>query len=150
MSWPLASKQDVRLQTGTLCYRIVKDHPEILLITSRDTGRWVVPKGWPMQGKSLPEAARIEAWEEAGAEGKVFDHVLGMYGYQKRQNGDEPLHCIVTLFPMKVKRLIDDFPEAGQRKRKWFSPRKAAERVDEADLALILRTFDPRRFRRKG
>lgn len=148
LSWSLANKQDVRLQTGALCYRIVKDRPEILLVTSRDTGRWIVPKGWPVRGKSLAQAARTEAWEEAGVEGRVFEHVLGMYGYLKKVEGGSPLHCIVSLYPVKVSRLVDDFPEAGQRKRKWFSQRKAADRVNEADLSTILRNFDPRRLKR--
>ena len=147
LSWSLANKQDVRLQTGALCYRIVKDRPEILLVTSRDTGRWIVPKGWPVRGKSLAQAARTEAWEEAGVEGKSFEFVLGMYGYQKAMDDGNKLHCIVSVYPVKVKRLVDDFPEAGQRRRKWFSPKKAAERVAEPELARILRDFDPGRAR---
>ena len=147
-SWSLANKQDVRLQMGALCYRVVKDKPQILLITSRDSGRWLIPKGWPMQGQSLAQSARTEAWEEAGVEGKSFEFVLGMYGYQKAMDDGNKLHCIVSVYPVKVKRLVDDFPEAGQRRRKWFSPKKAASKVDEADLSQLLRNFDPRRLRR--
>lgn len=148
LSWSLTNKQDVRLQVGALCYRVVHDKPEILLITSRDTRRWIIPKGWPMKGQTLAQAARTEAWEEAGVEGKAFERLLGMYGYQKKMEGGDPLHCIVSLYPVKVKRLADDFPETGERKRKWYSPKKAAAKVNEGELARILKDFDPRRLRR--
>ncbi|WP_342745116.1 NUDIX hydrolase [Actibacterium ureilyticum] len=137
-------KRDMRSQFAALCYRTVKDKPQVLLITSRDTGRWIVPKGWPMDGKTPHEAAAVEAFEEAGARGRVFDHVLGMYSYEKQLDDGSTLPCIVTLFPFKVQSLVSDYPEAGERKRKWFSPRKAATKVDEPELARILAQFDPR------
>lgn len=119
----------------------------MLLITSRDTGRWIVPKGWPMDGVSPHEAAAIEAFEEAGVRGRVFDQVLGMYSYEKAMDDDTVLPCLVTLFPLKVQTLASDFPEVNERKRKWFTPRKAATKVAEADLARILTHFDPRQTR---
>lgn len=137
-------KRDMRSQFAALCYRIVKDKAQVLLITSRDSGRWIVPKGWPMDGKAPHEAAAVEAFEEAGVRGRVFDHVLGMYSYEKALEDGEMLPCIVTLFPLKVQSLAQDFPEAGERRRKWFTPRKAANKVDEPELARILAQFDPR------
>ena len=134
----------MRSQFAALCYRMIKDKPQILLITSRDTGRWIVPKGWPMDGKTPQEAAATEAFEEAGAEGRVFDQVLGMYAYDKAMEDGTHLPCVVTLFPLKVQHLASDYPEAGERRRKWFTPRKAAAKVDEPELARILSRFDPR------
>ena len=148
IKWKAANKQDVRLQFGALCYRIVKDKPQILLVTSRDSGRWIIPKGWPMNGKTPSDAAMVEAYEEAGVKGRVFDYVIGMYGYDKRLEDLDRLHCVVSVFPMKVKRLLDEYPEAGERRRKWFSLKKAAKKVDERELGKILRRFDPRVLRR--
>ncbi len=142
-----AQKRDVRAQFAALCYRVVKDKPEVLLLTSRDSGRWIIPKGWPMDGLTPAQTAAVEAWEEAGVVGQVTDFALGIYSYGKRMEADLVLPCIVTVFPLKVKQLADDFPEKGQRRRKWFSLPKAAEKVDEAELAAIIRRFDPRRLR---
>lgn len=138
-----AQKRDVRTQFGALCYRIHNGKVEILLITSRGTGRWITPKGWPMDGETPAAAAATEAYEEAGVEGKIKDVCLGIYSYQK-EIGDDALPCVVAIFPVKVKRLTKKYPEAGQRKRKWFSRKKAAARVREKELAQIIRNFDPR------
>lgn len=142
-----AQKRDVRTQFAALCYRVVKDRPQVLLITSRDTGRWVVPKGWPMDGKTPAQAAGVEAWEEAGVEGRPLDFVLGIYSYDKRMEGSDNLPCAVAVFPIRTKRLASDFPEKGMRKRKWFSLKKAAAQVGEPELAKIILDFDPRRLR---
>lgn len=138
-----AQKRDVRTQFGALCYRIKNGKVEILLITSRGTGRWITPKGWPMDGETPAAAAATEAYEEAGVEGKIQDVCLGIYSYQK-EIGDDALPCVVAIFPVKVKRLSDKYPEAGQRKRKWFSRKKAAALIKEKELAQIIRNFDPR------
>ena len=75
----LAGKRDMRTQFGALCYRIVKNKAQVLLITSRRTKRWVIPKGWPMQGKTPGDSALQEAWEEAGVIGKVTGPCLALY-----------------------------------------------------------------------
>lgn len=136
-------KRDARTQFAAMCYRIVKDKPQILLITSRDTGRWIIPKGWPMDGLTPAQAAAEEAWEEAGVEGRVHPSVLGMYSYNKIMPRQGVLPCVVTVFPLRVKRLLSDFPEQGQRRVKWFSRKKAADRVRESELSQIIAQFDP-------
>lgn len=138
-----ARKSDVRTQFGALCYRMVRGKPEVLLITSRRRQRWIVPKGWPMDGKTPSESAEIEAWEEAGARGVMFDRCLGVYSYRKIIRGDEDLPCVTMLYAMKVKEYASDYPEAKQRKRKWLRPKKAAALVTEPDLAHLIRHFDP-------
>ena len=121
-------KRDLRTQFGALCYRSRNDKTEVLLITSRGTGRWIVPKGWPVDGATPAEAALQEAWEEAGVIGKAQGNALGIYSYTKQDDG-EKLPCVVAVFAVKVKALKNSFPEAGQRRRKWFSRRKAARRT---------------------
>jgi 8-oxo-dGTP pyrophosphatase MutT (NUDIX family) len=137
-------KSDVRSQFAALCYRIRKDKIQVLLITSRGSGRWIVPKGWPMDGKTPAESAALEAWEEAGVCGKVSDRCLGIYSYSKEEAGLGELPCIAMVFAVEVTKLSKSYPEAGQRVRKWVSRKKAAKMVDEPELARVLRDFDPR------
>ena len=137
-------KRDVRTQFGTLCYRVQNDKVQILLVTSRGTGRWIMPKGWPMHGATPIQAAAREAWEEAGVEGKIMGNAIGIYSYNKLEDKKDDLPCIVAIFPMKVQRLADDYPEVSMRRRKWFSIEKAAAKLDEPELRQIVRSFDPR------
>lgn len=138
------SDRSVRTQYAALCYRVSRDKPEILLVTSRGTGRWLVPKGWPIDGHTPAETAQQEAWEEAGVIGQVKDVCLGLFSYEKVMEGGRDVPCMVTVYPVKVKSLADRFPEKGQRRRKWFAPKKAALKVAEPELARILSEFDPR------
>jgi 8-oxo-dGTP pyrophosphatase MutT (NUDIX family) len=137
-------KSDMRTQFAALCYRMTNDKPEILLVTSRGSGRWILPKGWPIPGKTPGECALIEAWEEAGVLGKAHEQCLGIFSYHKTTDPKNSLPCLGLVFPVKVKALTNDYPEADQRKRKWMRPKKAAARVDEPELAAILRHFDPK------
>ena len=113
----------------------------VLLVTSRDTGRWVLPKGWPIDGLDPWEAAAVEALEEAGAEGAVANSAIGSYAYGKRLSGGKTLPCRVELYPMRVKRLHDEWKEVRERQRRWFGPSAAAKRVDEPELRDILRSL---------
>ncbi len=137
-------KSDVRSQFAALCYRIVRDKPQILLVTSRKSKRWILPKGWPMDGLTPSQSAAQEAWEEAGVVGKAMDRCLGLYSYNKVLDPVGNFPCVALVYPIRVKSLLNDFPEKKQRRRKWFSPKKAAARVNEPELARILRDFDPR------
>lgn len=139
---PRGHKSQVSTQFGALCYRVRHDKLQVLLITSRNTGRWIVPKGWPMDGETPEQAALTEAWEEAGVNGKTRGSVLGIYSYYKQDDG-KTLPCIVALFPVKVQGLAADYPEMRQRKRRWFSRKKAANLVAEPELRQIIRYFDP-------
>lgn len=133
----------VRSQYGALCYRRDKGKLRILLITSRGSGRWIVPKGWPMPGRTPAAAAAQEAYEEAGVEGRLLDVCIGVFGYDKLLDDKKIVRCAVAVFPIKVKRLLKTYPERGQRVRKWFTPKRAAQIVDEKDLRDIIRGFDP-------
>ena len=111
----------------------------VLLVTSRETKRWVVPKGWPVDGLDPWEAAAREAMEEAGAEGPVTEAPLGTYGYGKRLDDGEVLPCVVTLYPLRVKRMHDRWKERRERERRWFDPKDAAKCVDEPELRKLLK-----------
>jgi 8-oxo-dGTP pyrophosphatase MutT (NUDIX family) len=110
----------------------------VLMVTSRETGRWVMPKGWTMEGKSPWRAAEIEALEEAGVTGHVSRVPVGDYRYLKVLEGGETLPCRVTLFPLMVRSVKRRWKERHQRKRRWFSVKGAAKAVNEPDLIKIL------------
>jgi 8-oxo-dGTP pyrophosphatase MutT (NUDIX family) len=137
-------KRDVRTQFGALCYRVRNGDPQVLLVTSRESRRWIIPKGWPMDGETPADAAGTEAWEEAGVKGKVRNVCLGIYTYAKRIEGENSIPCVVAVFPVKVKSVEKNYPEKDQRTRKWFSLKKAAKLVDERDLGQIIKHFSPK------
>ena len=128
-------------QYAALCYRNGPDGTKVLLITSRETGRWVLPKGWPMRSRSAGECALREAFEEAGVQGKLSGDCLGVYSYCKLMGDGRAVPCIVSVFPVRVSALQEKFPEKGQRERAWFALPRAAELVAEPELKQILGAF---------
>lgn len=118
---------------------------QVLLITSRGSGRWVIPKGWT-EGKIAPHllAAR-EAYEEAGLVGRIGERPIGSYHYAKRLKSGRLAFCSVAVYPLEVQRELDDWPERGEREKRWMPPAQAARLVAEADLAGILHGLAPTR-----
>ena len=130
------------MQVAALCWRKRKGRKEVLLITSRDTGRWIVPKGWPIDGLNAPQSALREAWEEAGVRGDAEKaHYVGQFCYDKvLDNGKElPVRAELYKVRLRMEDVEDIYPEAHERKRIWVAPRKAAKLVDEPELQDILR-----------
>jgi len=126
-------------QVAALCYRDAPEGRQVLLITSRDTGRWIVPKGWPIEGKKAAEAALQEAWEEAGVRDcAVVEGPVGCYDYAKRLDAGYEAPVEAQVYKVRVNELSDIYPEARQRQRKWVSPAEAAELVNEPGLKEIL------------
>lgn len=115
---------------------------EVLVITSRETRRWVIPKGWPIKGMKPTRSAAQEAFEEAGVEGQPGAK-LGRYDYEKRLNSGRLQHVRVTVFGLEVRSEAADWPERGQREKAWTSVWEAAERVDEPALKAIIAGFSP-------
>lgn len=111
---------------------------EVLLVTSRDTGRWIIPKGWPMKGISDSEAAATEAFEEAGVSGKIAKRPLGSYRYDKVLSENESLPCKVSVFLLTVEKRHKKWPENDERRRRWLDPDRAARRVIEPELKAII------------
>lgn len=114
------------------------------MVTSRDTGRWVMPKGWMMNGRKPWDAAAIEALEEAGAKGRIGSEEIGRYSYDKLLDDGTAVPCLVTVYPMFVEKLLRDWKERHERRRKWFSPKAAAKRVAEPELAELLLSLKER------
>lgn len=115
---------------------------EILLITSRDTRRWIIPKGWPIKGMKPAKSAAREAYEEAGVRGAVAGKVIGTFRYEKRmadKSGTVP--CEVRVFPLLVKRQRKTWPEAQERELRWLNPVDAAALVEEEGLRKLINVF---------
>lgn len=130
-----------RVQYAALPYRQRQDgEVQVRLVTSRETRRWVLPKGWPMKGVAPHKAAAREAFEEAGLIGSTSRSAVGLYTYEKRLSATRSVTCDVLVFPMKVKRYLKKWPERSQRIGFWFTIESAAAAVQEEDLRdLILR-----------
>ena len=118
---------------------------QILLVTSRETRRWVVPRGNPIAGLQPSETAAQEAYEEAGVRGAVGATVLGSYRYGKRKRSGAIFPAEVHLYPLEVEELLDEWPERAERERRWFEPAAAADAVDEPELKALLRRLGEER-----
>lgn len=138
-----AARGEARAQFAALCYKIAKGKPQFLLITSRRTKRWIVPKGWPMTDRDGAGCALQEAFEEAGVVGEVCGRACGTFRYMKLLDDGAEVPCAVQVFPVRVRSLKSRYPEHSQRRRKWFGRKKAAKKVDDADLARLIRDFAP-------
>lgn len=117
-----------------------------MLVTSRGTGRWVIPKGNTPTGMLPHSAAALEAIEEAGVEGSICPTPLGSYRYRKRRSNGASLMLDVDVFPLAVTRELDHWKEQGERERRWFTLRDAAHAVDEPDLRELISSFDTAEF----
>lgn len=109
---------------------------EVLLVTSRGSGHWIPPKGWPMPARTAREAARPEALEEAGVSGIIGDRPIGRFDYRKKSGGTG-IHR-VTLYPLMVTRIHEQWDEQGRRDRRWFTLGKAAAAVEFPHLKDML------------
>lgn len=130
------------IQAAALPWRLRDGKIEVLLITSRQTGRWIVPKGWIEPGEPPHEAALREAREEAGIDGDIDPEPLGSYVYMKHLPSGLIRRCEVTIYPLRVTAERDDWPEQELRHRSWLSPADAARRIQDAPLAELVAAFE--------
>jgi 8-oxo-dGTP pyrophosphatase MutT (NUDIX family) len=129
-----------RVQYGALPYRLsAGSRPQFMLVTSRETRRWIIPKGWPKKGKLPHHSAAREAFEEAGVVGAVAKRSIGSFSYEKRLKNGGAVVCNVRVFPLQVRRQNKQWPEKQERIVKWLSASQAAEKVKEPMLGEIIR-----------
>lgn len=131
------------VQVAALPWRMGRAGVEVLLVTSRGTGRWIIPKGWSERGEMKNEAAAREAWEEAGVIGVTPPRVVGAYEYDKVLRSGALRRCVVEIYALEVRRVDDVWPEMCERDRRWFALDKAAEACGEPDLAPVIAAFVP-------
>ncbi len=127
-------------QVAALPYRVIDGELRILLVTSRGTQRWIIPKGWPKKGKKPHRVAELEALEEAGAQGRVQRAPIGQYEAWKRL-ADHFILCTVDVFPLEVRNQRKRFLEQQERRAGWFRAEDAADLVEEPGLRSLIREF---------
>jgi 8-oxo-dGTP pyrophosphatase MutT (NUDIX family) len=132
-----------RVQYGALPWRMTDGTLEVMLLTSRGTGRWVIPKGWPHDSFSSAYSAAQEAWEEAGIKGPITSEPVGSYHYGKVRDEGGAVNCVVYVHALEVSEQFEDWPEKGQRELKWFARDAAADAVDEPELRDLILSFVP-------
>lgn len=125
-------------QVAALPFILHGDALHICLITSRETGRWVLPKGWPKTNKQNHLMARIEAEEEAGLLGTISSHCIGTYQYRKKLHIFASVTCCVEIYPFHVTHQNIRWPEETQRDLLWTSLEDAQALVEEPELREIL------------
>jgi 8-oxo-dGTP pyrophosphatase MutT (NUDIX family) len=129
-----------RVQYAALPYRLSgRSRTEVMLVTSRETRRWIIPKGWPHKGKAPHHSAAREAFEEAGVVGTISRRPVGSFPYEKRLKNGDVLVCEVRVFPLKVSNQSKQWPEKRDRDVKWVSAKEAADTVQEPMLSTIIR-----------
>jgi 8-oxo-dGTP pyrophosphatase MutT (NUDIX family) len=134
-------------QYGALPWRKRKDGSvEVMLVTSRISRHWLIPKGWRIEGKDECRSALQEAFEEAGVRGECTGRTLGRYNYIKLLKDGTSVPCVVTVFGLRVRKTLDKWPEAQQRTRGWYALPQAAQLVNEPGLAAFLATLTPASF----
>lgn len=141
---PAALKKTVGTQYAALPYRITPEGIEILLITSRRTRRWIVPKGWPIEGLEPSASAAREAYEEAGITGEVSDEPVGFFHYFKELRHGVQVPCKVDVFALRVTRQRRSWPEKDAREARWLPLAQAAHAVQEPELRKLILKFGMR------
>ncbi|TNC98131.1 MAG: hypothetical protein FD119_614 [Stygiobacter sp.] len=129
------------IQYAALPYRMVDGHEEVMLVTSRETKRWILPKGQPEKRLKPHEVAAAEAYEEAGVMGSIDKDALSVFASTKRLKNGTELPCTIKVYGLKVKKVLDEWPEKSERERRWFSPGEAALVATEAGLIKTLQDF---------
>jgi 8-oxo-dGTP pyrophosphatase MutT (NUDIX family) len=138
----LNTKTAIVRQYAALPYRRNKKGViEIMLVTSRETRRWIVPKGWPIAGVAPHNLAALEAMEEAGLLGKIGEKPIGSYRYDKKRGDGSVVNCTVDTFALEVEQQMPTWPEQDERKTKWFAPEDAASQVREPELRDMIKKF---------
>jgi 8-oxo-dGTP pyrophosphatase MutT (NUDIX family) len=133
---------DLSVRTGALPWRFTKAGIlEFLLVTSRSSQRWIIPKGRPMAGKSLAQAAAQEAYEEAGVRGQISPQSIGSYKHVKQSAIGEPVTVLVHVYPLAVAQELKSWPEDAQRSRRWFGQSEALEIIQSEELRTAVRRF---------
>ena len=130
-------------QYAALPYTLDAGRVKVMLITSRETGRWVIPKGWPKPGVKPFRLAALEAFEEAGLRGRIAEKAVGHFRYDKLMDDGSKVRCDVGVYPLLVENQANDWPEKDERRCKWTAISKAANLVDDKGLAELLREFEP-------
>jgi len=132
------------VQVAAIPLRWIEGAPQVLLVTTRGRGQWIVPKGWPLGDYPDCESARREAFEEAGVTGRIETYSLGSFEYWKGE-GKKRAFFEAHAFALHVDEVLTDWPERKARTRCWFTVQNAANLVRPDLSALIFEAaYGPR------
>jgi 8-oxo-dGTP pyrophosphatase MutT (NUDIX family) len=136
----VAATGQILNQAGVIAYRILDGKVQVLLVTSRDTRRWIIPKG-NINGRSTPsKAAEKEAYEEAGVRGTITSPIpLGIYTYSKKLASGEARAAAVEVYLLQSKEQLKKWPEKGERKLSWVTTKEAVDLIEEPGVVPLLR-----------
>ena len=136
----MAATSPILNQAGVIAYRVLDGKVQVLLMTSRDTGRWIIPKG-NINGRSTPsKAAEKEAYEEAGVIGAITSSTpLGIYTYSKKLASGEARAATVEVYLLRITERLKKWPEKGKRKLSWVSTKEAVGLIEELGVVPLLR-----------
>ena len=136
----MAATSQILHQAGVIAYRILDGKVRVLLMTSRDTGRWIIPKG-TVNARSMPsKTAEKEAYEEAGVRGTITSSIpLGIYTYFKKLESGEVRAATVEVYLLRIKERLKKWPEKGERKLSWVTTKEAVGLVEEPGVVPLLR-----------
>lgn len=129
------------VQYGVLPWRHTPDGLQVLLVTTQNTRRWIVPKGWPEEGRTPQESAAREGYEEAGVKGAVADEAVGVFSHKKQLKSGQTITCRIRVYSMEVSDIADDWPEKSARQAKWCPVDEALMLVEESGLRRIIARF---------
>ncbi len=116
-------------RVGVLPYFWLQGELRIVVVSSRDGDRWVLPKGRPKSGLSRRALARLEAWEEAGVDG-IFKPVRPINVFIRRGARRQSLR----LYPLRVHSLAEDWPEQQDRQRCLVSAFEAQRMLSDPGM----------------
>lgn len=123
-------------QSGVIPYRITKNGMEVMLITSLGKKKWIIPKGYVDYNLTPFESAKKEAYEEAGLLGSNETMELGVFKIKKPAG-----NFVMKVYSMEVQEVLDEYPEMNERKRKWFSPEEAIEKISIPEIIDMIKVL---------
>ena len=135
----MAATSPILHQAGVIAYRILDGKVQVLLMTSRNTGRWIIPKG-NVTGRSKPlKVAEKEAYEEAGVRGAITSSIpFGLYSYSKKLASGEARAATVEVYLLRMNEQLKKWPEQDERKLSWVSTKEAIGLVEEPGVVPLL------------
>ncbi len=113
----------------------------VLLVKGRGRGGWGVPTGRPTDDREAYLSAALEAFQEAGVIGEIQPDPLASYRYAKEAGNGALQRRQMTVFGLRVRGTLTNWPERAHRTRQWFNLDEAADLVGDRELARVLRSI---------
>ncbi len=113
---------------------------DICLVTSRGSGRWIIPKGNPIRGLAPHEVAAQEALEEAGLMGHVDERCIGTFKFDRIRNGRDTT-CRVDVYALRVERQMQTWTEMHERSVLRCNVKTALSLVSVPNLATLINRY---------